>query len=216
MSGLESVGLYPHRDGSTANTPWMLNRAQLMAEQHGKHYAAAAAGRLYLATSASGGIALKVPATGGGHPTLWNPLGSGRIISIKSLELSWVSGNNAPGAVEWAITENAGAAAATGAAITAATLVAPVNATAGEGLGTRKGLWSPTTNTFTAAPVFYRPAGISLFTGVGTTAVAPFMLRVDYDGGMNIAESTALSLCFQTTTTTAVFQVGILYEEIDA
>ncbi|MDO8534609.1 MAG: hypothetical protein Q7S17_07705 [Xanthobacteraceae bacterium] len=215
--GLVAVDTYPHRDGSTENTPQVQGRAQLMARQHGRHYAAAMAGRLLYARSASTGIALLEPAAtpSGNHPTLWNPQGSRRIISILSLELSWVSGDCAPGAVEWAITENAGAQKATGAAIITATLVAPVSAVAGHGLD-RKGLWSPTVNTFTAAPVFYRGAGISLFTGVAGTADAPFMLKADYDGGLNIAENTALSLCFQTTSTTAVFQVGILYEEIDA
>ena len=70
-------------------------------------------------------------------------------------------------------------------------------------------------NTFTAAPVFLRPAGISLFTGVAATAVAPFVLRTDYDNDeFVIGPNTAICLCFQTTTTTALFQVAVTWEEI--
>lgn len=167
----------------------------------------------YTGSSASAGIALIVPATTGGHPTLWNPSGSGVYVHVRRLELSWVSGNNAPGAVEWAYVANAGATHGTGAPIATATLVAAVGVL-GEG-SDAKAKWSPTTNTFTAAPVFTRPAGISLFTGIGTTAVAPFALRADYEQDeFVLGESAAVCLCFQTTTTTALFQVAVTWEEI--
>jgi hypothetical protein len=186
--------------------------AQVVTGLHGKYYEANSRGRLYTGVSASGGIALIVPANTGGHPTLWNPQGSDVNVSIVRLELSWVSGNNAPGAVEWAYTLNAGSTPATGAAIATATLVAPIGVLGGT--VNNKAKWSPTTNTFAAAPTFLRPAGISLFTGVAATAVAPFVLRADYDGDFVIAPGTAVSLCYQTTTTTAVFQVAVTWEEI--
>lgn len=167
----------------------------------------------YTGVSASGGIALIVPGTTGGHPTLWNPADSDVLVKVCRLELSWVSGNNAPGAVEWAYTLNAGSTHATGAPIATATLVAPVGIL-GEG-SDNAAKWSPTTNTFTAAPVFLRPAGISLFTGIGTTAVAPFPLVVSYgEDELVIGPGAAISLCFQTTTTTALFQVGVTWEEV--
>ena len=167
----------------------------------------------YTGVSASGGIALIVPAAGGGHPTLWNPASSDVNVAVRRLELSWVSGNNAPGAVEWAYVLNAGDTHGTGSPIATATIVAPIG-TLGSG-ASNAAKWSPTTNTFTAAPVFLRPAGISLFTGVGTTAVAPFVLRTDYENDeFVIGPSTAVCLCFQTTTTTALFQVAVTWEEI--
>lgn len=167
----------------------------------------------YTGVSASGGIALIVPATGGGHPTLWNPASSDVNVAVRRLELSWVSGNNAPGAVEWAAVQNTGDTKATGAPIATATIVAPL-AVLGSGAG-NKALWAPTTNTFTAAPVFLRPTGISLFTGIGATAVAPFVLRVDYDSDdFVVGPGNAICLCFQTTTTTAVFQVAVTWEEV--
>lgn len=185
---------------------------KVVTQLHGKYYEANSRGRVYTGSSASTGIALIVPATTGGHPTLWNPAGSDINVSVIRLELSWVSGNNAPGALEWASTLNTGSAVGTGAPIATATVVAPVGMLGGP--LTNKAKWSPTTNTFTAAPAFFRAAGISLFTGIGATAVAPFVLRAEYDGDFVLAPGTAVSLCDQTTTTTAVFQVSVTWEEI--
>ena len=184
-----------------------------MASAHGDYYSNTANGRTFFGSSASGGIALIVPATTGGHPTLWNPTGSGVNLSLTRLELGYVSGNNAPTCIEWAITSNAGSSAATAAPIATATLVTPTSALLG-GTGTSAAKWSPTTNTFTAAPTFIRSTGLSLFTGVAATAVAPFTLIAMYSGDFCIAPGTAVSLCTQAATTTAVFQVTVTWEEI--
>ena len=203
MAGIEATIIGPlNKDGSLAT-----------GDRHSKMYDAASRGNLYMGVSASGGIALIVPATTGGHPTLWNPKGSGVNLDVRRLSLTWVSGANAPGAVEWASTLEAGAQVATGAPIVTATKVAATNAIAG-GPVAAKGYWSPTTNTFTAAPVFLRGAGISLFTGISTTAVAPFSLFADYDGDLIVGDGAAISLCFQAATTTALFQVAVIWEEI--
>lgn len=208
------VGPRNDADGLTGNDADRTSRVggKVVTQLHGKYLEQAIRQRLYTGVSASGGIALIVPATTGGHPTLWNPSDSGRYLSLVRLVLSWVSGNNAPGAVEWASTLNTGSAIATGAPILTGTRVAPVGVLGGA--NDNKGVWIPTTNTFTAAPVFLRPAGISLFTGIGTTAVAPFVLRAEYDGDFVLAPGTAVSLCFQAATTTALFQVGVTWEEI--
>jgi hypothetical protein len=170
-------------------------------------------GLKYTGVSASAGIALILPATGGGHPTLWNPQGSGVNVAVRRLEMSWVSGNNAPGAVQWAHVLNAGTTHATGAPIATATIVAPIT-TLMSG-ASNKAKWSPTTNTFTVAPAYLRPAGISLFTGVAATAVAPFKLEANYENDeFLLGPGSAICLTFQTTTTTALFQVAVTWEEI--
>lgn len=153
---------------------------RVMTPLHGSYYEQSSRGNTFFGTSASTGIALIVPATTGGHPTLWNPLGSGKNLSIIRLELSYVSGNANP---------------------------------IGSGSQNPVGVWSPTTNTFTAAPVFIRPTGLSLFTGVAATAVAPFQLVANYDGDFVIAPGVAISLCSQAATTTALFQVCVVWEE---
>ena len=209
-------GLLPLLSGKKpASLPVLGDNFELLANALGGKYAAAARrGRLFLATSAQAGIALLVAATTGGHPTLWNPLGSRRVISIRRLDLSWLSGNNAPTGLEWDSTLNAGSQVGTASPILTATKVAVLNANVGDAVDS-KAIWSPTTNTFTAAPAFAYPAGISLFTGIGTTAVAPFVLSQDYDGGLRIPPGTALSLCSRAATTTSLFQVGIVFEEED-
>lgn len=167
----------------------------------------------YTGVSASAGIAIIVPGTTGGHPTLWNPADSDILVKVSLLELSYVSGNNAPTAIEWAYTLNAGSTHGTGAPIATATLVAPVGIL-GQGAN-NKAKWSPTTNTFTAAPVFLRPTGLALFTGVAATAVAPFLLRAHYDlDELVLGPGSAVSLCSQAATTTALFQVAVTWEEV--
>ena len=180
----------------------------------GSSYSAAVNGRLLVATSATGGIAIIAAATTGGHPTLFNPLNSGRIVSVKKLLLGYVSGNNAPTSLAWNITTGAGSQAATGSAILTATAVAAQSAMAG-GVVDQKAIWSPTTNTFTAAPAFYRPTALSLFTGVAATAVAPFTWGEEYDDDLLIAPGTAISLVTQAATTTSLFRITVLFEEID-
>lgn len=190
------------------------DREQYTAELHGKHYYAAKRGRLFVATSLTGGIALIVSATTGGHPTLWNPAGSGRNISIKRLTLGYVSGTMAAGSLAWNTTIDAGSVAATGSPILTFTAVAVRSALAG-GAVDAKALWSPATNTFTAAPALYYTSGLSVFAALATTAVAPAPMEEDYDGMLNIAPGTALSLVSQQTTTTALFRVTVIFEEID-
>jgi len=183
-------------------------------ELHGKYYKQASLNRIYTGSSASTGIAIIVPGTGGGHPTLWNPSDSARNVSIVRLELGYVSGNNAPTTFEWAVTLSTGAAVATAAPILTATFVNPTGIVGGS--LDNKARWSPTTNTFTAAPTFYRSTGLSLFTGVAATAVAPFTLTAVYDGDLVLAPGTAISLCTQAATTTALFQVSLTWEEANA
>jgi hypothetical protein len=207
------IGLRNDQDGVAANDAFRTTRdgAQVVAQAHGQYFESAIRNRVFTGVSASTGIALIVPATTGGHPTLWNPSDSGRYLSVIRVELSYVSGNNAPTAIEWAATTATGAAIATGAPILTGTRVAPVGVVGGN--LDNKGVWLPTTNTFTAAPVFLRPTGIALFTGVAATAVAPFILRADYQGDLVLAPGTAISLCSQAATTTAVFQVAVVWEE---
>jgi hypothetical protein len=185
----------------------------VVTELHGKYYEQTSRGNTYLGRSASAGIAILLPATGGGHPTLWNPLGSGVNASLICLELSYVSGTAAPGAFEWASTLNAGATIGTGAPVVTFTAVASTNMLMGSG-NVGKCLWAPTVNTFTAAPVFYRPLGFGQHTITAAAAVDSAVLRLYYDGDFVIPPGNAISLCYQTTTTTCLYQVGLVYEEV--
>lgn len=208
------VGPRTLSDGQVSQDSLRANRsgAGVVTQLHGKYYEQNERSRIYTGVSASAGIAIIVPATTGGHPTLWNPSDSGVNVSVIRAELSYVSGNHAPGAFEWAYVLNAGSTHGTGSPIATATIVAPVGVLGGT--VANKAKWSPTTNTFTAAPVFLRPLGVGLHTGVAASAINPSNIRVEYDGDLVLSPGTAICLCYQTTTTTALFQVGVTWEEI--
>jgi len=207
------IGLRNDQDGLSTSDADRTTRdgAKVVTDSHGKYLQQAINGRVYTGVGASTGIALIAPAAGGGHPTLWNPSDSDVYLSIIRLEMGHRTGTHKPGGIEWASTLNTGASVATGAPILTFTVVAPI-ALAG-GLQ-NKGQWSPTVNTFTAAPVFLRPAGIGCLTLAAATDAAPYTMRVQYDGDFVLAPGTAVSLCFQAATTTAVFQVAVTWEEL--
>jgi len=186
---------------------------RIVSQLHGKYYESARRGRMYYGSTVATGIALIVPATTGNHPTLWNPASSGVDVSIVRVELGYISGANAPGPIEWALTTNAGDTVGTGLAIVTFTQVASLPCRIG-GDSNAKAKWAPAVNTYTAAPVFTRTASLNLFTGAAATAVAPFNFMREYDGDLVMAPGNALSLCTQTATTTALFQVTVVWEEI--
>lgn len=194
----------------------IINGAAKVQQAHGKYYEASRSGRLIVGANASAGIAIIAAASGGGHPTLFNPAGSRRVLSLVSLALAYVSGNNAPGSLAWNYTKKAGSQAATGISnpILTATKV-DVESTMLGGPVDSKAIWAPTVNTFTAAPTYGRPIKLSLFTGVAATAVAPFIWGEDYDGAFNIAPGNAISLVTVQSSTTSLFRVTLVWEEID-
>ena len=100
-------------------------------------------------------------ATGGSFPTLWNPSGSGKLLYILGVDLTWISGTTTVSSLHWCYTANAGSVAATGAAILTFTAVAGLNAMVGSAMASVM-KFAPTTETFTAAPVFLRSSGINL------------------------------------------------------
>ena len=184
----------------------------IVQDLNGRFYEQAVRGNVFIYNSVATGIALIVSATTGGHPTIFNPLGSGKNWIPIALYLGYVSGNNAPGSLALALTESAGAAPATGAPILTGTHVAPVSALLGSGSASVM-KWYPTTNTFTAAPTVVLSTGISLFTGVAATAVAPFTLIVPFDGSIILPPGNSLSLVSLQATTTALFVTSWLAVE---
>ena len=213
MAVINTVGPQLAGDGSSPYTRVARQGDTIVSELHGKYTEQNIRGNVFKGLSASTGIAIILPATGGGHPTLFNPIGSGIYVSVLRLSLTYVSGTMAPGALEWASTSNAGSTFATGAPIVTATFVAATPGVVGGG-GKAKALWAPTVNTFTAAPVFLEGIGVGLDTEAAASTGAPVPINIDYDGMLILAPGTAISLCNQTTTTTALFQVMVAWEEI--
>ena len=148
-------------------------------------------------------------ATTGGHPTVINPSGSGKIFVPLSIRIGFISGTTVIGAVQLAMTLKVGGGAATGAAIPTATAATPQNALVGAGQNSVM-IWSPTTNTFTAATVIAA-------TGINLGAAAPTgtgTYETKFDGSIAFMPGSAMSLVYSVTTSTAFFDVCIIGLEI--
>lgn len=154
--------------------------------------------------------ALLLSATTGGHPTLFNPSGSGKTFIPIALRACFVSGTTVIGSVLLAETLNAGSAAATASPILTATLVAAKSARRGAGL-TSVMQWSPTTNTFTAAPTVIAASGLN-FGAAAPTGTGVYEAR--FDGALAFDPGTALSIVYSVTTSTALFQITLFGLEV--
>ena len=186
---------------------------QLASEVHGKYVEQVSRGNVYFGTTLTAGIALIVAATTGNHPSLWNPAGSGFVASLVKLTMSYISGANAPTALYWHLTQNAGSAIGTAAPVVTWTNVAPVNCRLGSSNASAM-KWAPAVNTYTAAPPYLCGVGVSLDTMASTSTNAPFVISIDYDGVMQLPPGNVLSLCTQASTTTALFNVTLYWEEL--
>jgi hypothetical protein len=203
-------------DGTSKYQPRVTREGATVINQlHGEYAEQLRRGKIWIATAGVAGLALITSATTGGHPTIFNPAGSGVFLSFISLSLnSMESGSMAPSALGWYATTSAGSGAATGGAILTFTEVAPINALVGFG-GTSAAKWAPATNTFTAAPAFYCGADFSLVTlGSANTASVPFSMVAEYHGKLGLYPGTALSLCSVAATTTNKFIPCLVYEEL--
>lgn len=176
-------------------------------EMSGKHFEQMLRKRMFLYTINS--QALLLSATTGGHPTVVNPIGSGILFVPLALRIGFISGTTVIGSVLLAETQNSNTPpGATGSAILTATAVASKNC-----LDRSAGrlIWSPTTNTFTAAPTVIMPTGINLGaaapTGTGT-------YETKFDGILGFQPGFSPSIVYSVTTSTALFQITLVGLEL--
>jgi len=191
--------------------------AQLTRQQYPPGYDGAANGRSFFGNSADAGIAIIAPATGGGHPTLINYAGSGAYAMLKDIFLTRVSGTDAPVGLMLCGTTGIGSAAATGTPLLTATAATKQPSIAGSGYtGNPLIVWSPTVNTFTAAPtVPGMGLGISTFTVVTTAVIGAIQIQVPLGHlGVGLAPGNAWSLCAKGSTTSSLWQVTFHWDEI--
>lgn len=173
----------------------------------GQYYEQVTRGNVYIYHIASQAIVV----AGNGVPTVINQFGSGVNFVPLSLRLSFTSGTVTIGSVLIAATTKVSAVATgAGSPILTATQVAPVNALIGSGKQPQT-LWSPTTNTFTAAPTVIGAAGINLATA---DPVSGFVAETRFDGSLIFAPGSAMSICYSVATSTAVFHMTIIGLEV--
>jgi len=185
---------------------------QIVQELNGRYYEQVVRGNVFIYSTAAAGIAPILPAIAAGAPAIWNPAGSGYNFIPLRLLMGYVSGANVPGFFEFAYTPNTGATVAAGQPITAFTDAAPVNALLGSGK-VSKMRWAPAVATFVANPVFLMTLGLSQFTGLAATAVAPFTLIHDFDGTLIIGPGNAVSIGCNAANT-AVYSIALIGMEL--
>lgn len=197
------VGPIRHGDGVQAKFRAGNQGEMITGEMSGKHFEQTLRGNMCIYHIAS--QALVLSATTGGHPTVINPMGSGVLFVPVALRICFTSGTTVIGSVLLGETLNvAGIIGGTGSTILTATLVDSKNALRGRGKG--KCLWSPTTNTFTAAPTIVAATGLNLGaaapTGTGT-------YETKFDGTLAFEPGTAVSITYSVTTSTALFHITL-------
>ncbi len=174
----------------------------------GQYYEQCSRGNAFVYHVASQAILLS--ATTGGHPTVINPLGSGVNFVPLGLRICFTSGTTTIGSVLVAATTKVSAiATGTGSPILTATQVAPVSALVGYGANP-KTLWSPTTNTFTAAPTVINSA-INLATADPTSG---FVAENKFDGSLVFAPGSAMSVTYSVTSSTSIWHMTIIGLEV--
>lgn len=169
--------------------------------------------------AARSGAAAAIPiySTATNSPTLWNPSSSGRlVIPLKAL-FTHASGaiNAFTGFVGCILTNTGDPPAATGLPFATFTNIAPVNVLLGRGsVSTSK--FANATVTFTAQPTPLYDLGIG--TQVQGTAANghPYMMQVDFDGGIMLPPGTSLSIAGELASGTALFWTTIVFAEIQA
>jgi hypothetical protein len=199
------IGPQTANDGAVVNQRGDNFGNTVVQQFNGKYAELLRRGQAYLYTTPA--QALVLSATTGGVPTIWNPAGSGKICYILQLGLGWLSGTNVAGTLLVGATANAGSSIGTAAPIATFTQVTQQ----GCGNPTFASLmkWSPTTNTFTAAPAIIATTGMNL------AATQPTgVLQQDYDGALAIYPGNALSLCYSVTTSTALFYASVIAAEV--
>jgi hypothetical protein len=178
----------PGRYGDGESQPQRLGNAgeQIVGELNGKYYEATRRGQAFIYSTAAAGVLLAAPTTTFFGPMLHNPCGSGKDLQLTKIVVADVSGTTVRGHLAYAYLTNAGSNAATGAAILTQTLVSPVNAYLGSGLGSAM-RWSPAVGTFTTAPTYLAPMGPNVI----ATAPGQTVMVDDVDGRIVIPQCTA-------------------------
>jgi hypothetical protein len=212
LTGL--VGPQVTTDGQRSILRTEKDGALVCVDAHGKYAAVNYRNTLFMGNVPVAGAALLVPATTGLHPTLWNPAGSGYIASLVSISITHISGTITIGCPILAYTFNAGSAIGTAAPIVTFTSVVPTPCKIGTQSGRSNMLWAPTTCTFVAAPTFLMGLGMGFFPVTDATAALPINCSVDFDGKLMVPPGTALSVCYNVTTSTALFSTSLVWEEI--
>lgn len=176
-------------------------------------YADAFSGNVFLGATATAGV--KPPVVGATAHTfcIWNPLGSGKNIIPISIDVGYVSTTSAAGNLSLDYQTGVGSQVASGAAITAATLVAPVNGMIGGG-NASVAKFAPATITFAAATSFLMTLGFSqLVTTAATTSQIGWTWDYQFNGRLIIPPGVAVCVTGGATAPLSLLNINIFWGE---
>ncbi len=151
-------------------------------------------GNMFIGSTAVAGI--KPPAYNATAHTycIWNPLGSPKNVVLVSMDVGYSDTTSAAGNFTLSYQTGVGAQVASGGAITAATLVAPVNALLSAG-NSSVVKFAPATATFAAATTLLLTLGWSqLVTTATTTSSIGWTQHYEFNGKLIIPPGTAVCL----------------------
>lgn len=179
----------------------------------GKYYVDTFLGNVFVGSTAAAGVVLPIYTNTAQTFCVWNPLGSGKNIIPMKLRLGYVSTTAAAANIVIGYQTGVGSQVATGAAITAATLVAPVNMLLGAGGGSIA-KFAPATITFAAAPSLLMTTGVSqLVTTAATTGIATFYNELLFEGELIVPPGTAIVVAGNIAQL-QTWDVSMIWEEI--
>lgn len=150
----------------------------------------ASRGFLFHYSTAVGGIAMA--AAGNNQPTLWNPTGSGKLFVPLRVLLGYVSTTSAAFHFAWNQLSNAGSQAATASPILTWTDLTPQNGLIG--FGKKPAIRFSVACTFTTAPSYLGPTGLSTVAMTAAGTNPPFPMGWDEDGSIVVPPGSAIQL----------------------
>jgi hypothetical protein len=201
MANQIQIGPQQANDGGVVNQRGDNFGSTVVQQFNGKYAELARRGQLFNFSTAAG-AAILLPATTGNTPSIWNPAGSGKVLYICKVAVSFLAGTTTVSSLIWAVLRNAGSAIGTAAPVVTFTDVAATTAAIGA-VGTSNMRWAPAVSTYTVAPVFLAATGINLGAAAPTAGGGNY--DVDVDGAIVLYPGNVLQLACAVTTTTATF-----------
>jgi hypothetical protein len=189
---VNNLSAVSYSDGNTYDILQGRQGEQIVTELHGKYYAQAQRGNLFIGSSPIAGVAIPISTSTSPTPCLWNPAGSGKNAILVSYYIGYSGGTGVVGALGYYAVTGAGAAIGTGAPFSAFAATTPTNALIGAGNASVM-KWSSTgTCTLTTAGTLVRGFGVGQSAPV-SAGTSIWGLYVDqFDGTMIVPPGVAI------------------------
>jgi hypothetical protein len=187
-------------DGDEVNFVMGKQAEQLIAPLHSEYYTMTYRGNVYHASTTPLGLAIPIYTSTAPVVCLWNPIGSGKNLSLLNIVFAYASGTAAYASIGLSLVTGAGSTIATGAIFSAFGTSTVINGLLGSGQACVAKCATAGTTTLSAAPAaanwFYTLGNINLEAATGT-AHATFIpgAGANPKGSILVAPGSAIWLC---------------------